>query len=228
MAGSSGQERRTLTAQETAILHVRDKIAHGTLRPDDHIRQEMLAGELGLSVVPVREALKILEAEGQVVYKPHFGYHVAGLNLKELTEAYRIRELLENEAIALAVPRLNEDDFHGLYEALKDCNLFSQKNDIVALSAANRRFHFTFFEAADMPRLTNFIRMLWQATDPYRSLYYADQENRRRINDEHDSIMQATRSGDVNLTIRLLSQHRANAITSLRRTLTHLPKTANG
>lgn len=226
MVGFIEQEKRTPTAQEVAILHVRDKIARGALRPNDHIRQEILSAELGLSVVPVREALKILEAEGQVVYKAHFGYHVAALNLKELTEAYRIRELLENEAITRAVPKLNEGDFHELYEALKDCNLYSQRNDIVALSAANRRFHFTLFEAADMPRLTNFIRILWQATDPYRSLYYVDQRNRRQINVEHDAIMQATRSGDVELVIQLLSQHRANAVTSLRRTLTHLPKPA--
>ena len=217
-----------MTSQETAILHLRDQIAHGKLRPNDHIRQELLAAELGLSVVPVREALKILEGEGQVVYRPHYGYHVARLNLKELAEAYRIRELLENEAIALAVPKLDEEDFQELYGAIRDCNLFSQINDIVALTAANRRFHFTLFDAADMPRLTNFIRMLWQATEPYRSMNYADQENRDRINDEHDAIMQAIRNGDVQMTIRLLSEHRANSIASLRRTLTQLPAPTSG
>src|ERR1700677_2823479 len=101
MAGSIGHVKQKFTSQEKAILALRDRIANGELRPDDHIRQEMLATELRLSVVPVREALKILEAEGQVVYRPRRGYFVTRLDLKELAEAYRIRELLENEAIAL-------------------------------------------------------------------------------------------------------------------------------
>lgn len=228
MAGSAVRGRRSVTAQEAALLHLRDKIARGELRPDDRIRQEVMAEELASSVVPVREALKILEAEGQVVYSPHHGYHVARLNLKELTEAYRIRELLEDEAIARAVPRLDEEDFHRLHEAIQDIDLYSQKNDIVAVSAANRRFHFTLFDAADMPRLTNFIRMLWQATDPYRSLYYADPEHRQLVNDEHNAILQAIRDGDVNLAIGLLSEHRKNAIASLRQTLTDSPPRTNG
>jgi DNA-binding GntR family transcriptional regulator len=220
MAGSTGHVKQKFTAQEKAILQLRIRIANGELRPDDHIRQEMLATELRLSVVPVREALKILEAEGQVVYRPRRGYFVTRLDLKELAEAYRIRELLENEAIALAIPKLVEEDFRQLHEAIEECKLYSENFDIVALSAANRRFHFALFEAADTPRLTNFIRMVWQATDPYRSLYYADRENRERINIEHDAIMQAARSGNAPLAIRLLSEHRAHAIASLRQTLT--------
>lgn len=220
MERSVGRARRAVTATEAAILHLREKIAHGELRPDDQVRQELIADELGSSVVPVREALKILEAEGQVLYTPHRGYHVARLNLKELAEAYRIRDLLEDEAIALAVPRLDEEDFQRLHEAIQDIDLHSKKNDIVAVSAANRRFHFTLYEAADMPRLTNFIRMLWQATDPYRSLYYADLSHRDLVNEEHRAILQATRDGDATLAIHLLSEHRKNAITSLRQTLT--------
>jgi len=209
-----------LTAQETAIMHIRNKIAYGEFRPDDRIRQELVAAELNSSIVPVREALKMLEAEGLVTYRPHHGYQVARLNLKEFAEVNSIRGLLEGEAIVRAIPRLTEEDFQKLYEAIQDCKVSASNNDIVALCDANHRFHFTLFEAADMPRLTNFIRMLWQITDPYRFLYYADPAHRHQINDEHDAIMQAARSGDVRLTSLLVDEHRINGITSLRRMLT--------
>lgn len=214
------QEGRVFTAQETAIMHIRNKIAYREFRPDDRIRQEQVAAELNSSIVPVREALKILEAEGLVIYRPHHGYQVARLNLKEFAEVNSIRELLEDEAIVRAVPRLTEDDFQKLYDAIQDCKASAANNDIVALCDANHRFHFTLFGAADMPRLTNFIRMLWQITDPYRFLYYADPAHRHQINNEHDAIMQAARNGDVGMTSLLAGEHRINGITSLRRMLT--------
>lgn len=220
MTRTQDQEERVLTAQETAIVHIRNKIAYGELRPDDRIRQEIVAGDLNLSIVPVREALKMLEAEGLVAYRPHHGYQVARLNLKEFAEVNSIRDLLEGEAIARAIPRLTEEDFQKLYEAVQDCKTSAASDDIVALCDANHRFHFTLFEASDMPRLTNFIRMLWQITDPYRFLYYADPVNRQKINDEHDSILQAARNGDIHLTSLLIDEHRVNGTTSLRRMLT--------
>jgi DNA-binding GntR family transcriptional regulator len=202
-------------------VHIRNKIAYGELRPDDRIRQELIASELNLSIVPVREALKMLEAEGLVAYRPHHGYQIARLNLKEFTEVNSIREILEREAITRAIPRLTEEDFQRLYDAIQDCKVSAANNDMVALCDANHRFHFILFEAADMPRLTNFIRMLWQITDPYRFLYYADPAHRHQINDEHDAIMQAARNGDVRLTSLLVDEHRINGITSLRRMLTN-------
>ena len=206
---------RIVTAQGAALTDLRDRIARGDLRPGEQIRQELLAVELGLSVVPVREALKTLEAEGQVVYAPNRGYFVARLNLKELTEAYRIRELLEDEAVARAIPRLGKEDITRMREAIRDVERCSKAKDIVAGTAANRRFHFTLFGAADMPRLGNFIRMLWDSTDPYRSLYFADARHRRLVNDEHAMILEAVCDTDIDCAIKLLRQHRDNAIASL-------------
>lgn len=210
---------RAVTAQEAALHYLREKIAGGRLRPDDRIGQEQIAVELGSSVIPVREALQILEAEGQVVHTPRRGYHVTRLSLKDLLEAYRIRELLEEEAVRVAVPRLTADDLERLGEAMADVERSSAENDIVAMAAANRRFHFTLFDAADMPRLTNFVRMLWQSTDPYRSRYYADDVNRRLVNTEHRAVMAALRAGDTEAAVGLLRAHRHHAVERLAEVL---------
>lgn len=83
------QRAMIITAQDAALAALRHRIVSGSLVPGARVRQELLAGQLGLSVVPVREALKTLEAEGQVVYAPRRGYFVARLNLEELAEPSR-------------------------------------------------------------------------------------------------------------------------------------------
>jgi DNA-binding GntR family transcriptional regulator len=213
-------QRTVVTAQEVALTDLRERIASGGLHPGEQLRQELLASELGLSVVPVREALKTLEAEGQVVYAPHRGYFVARLDVRELVEAYRIRELLEDEAVQRGVPLLVDEDISRMQEAIDDIDRHSHSNDIMSVNAANRRFHFTLFDAADMPRLTNFIRILWEMTEPYRSLYIADTGHRRLVNDEHKAILTAVRGRDATEVIKLLREHRDNTMETVKVILT--------
>lgn len=82
---------RPPTAQEFVLTELRRAIVSGQLRPGAAIRQDTLAESLGVSRVPLREALKILEGEGQVTYRPHRGYFVADLSYDDLREVYRIR-----------------------------------------------------------------------------------------------------------------------------------------
>lgn len=216
MRTPSRNARTVVTAQEVALADLRERIASGILHPGEQLRQEQLASEMGLSVVPVREALKTLEAEGQVVYAPHKGYFVARLDVRELVEAYRIRELLEDEAVTRGVPLLVDEDISRMQEAIDDIDSHTRGNDIMAVNAANRRFHFTLFDAADMPRLTNFIRILWEMTEPYRSLYIADAAHRRLVNDEHRAILSAVCARDTANVIKLLHEHRDNTMESVK------------
>jgi DNA-binding GntR family transcriptional regulator len=216
------------TAQDAAIQALRERIAAGRLQAGEQIRQEQLADDLGVSVIPVREALKTLEAEGQVVYRPHQGYFVARLDAADLVEAYVIRDLLESEAVRRSLPRLGEEDFLRLEELIEDMDRHASTGDVLALTAANRLFHFTLFDAAAMPRLVNFVRILWDATDPYRSLYFAAPAERELANDEHREILVALRSRDADKAVALLREHRDNAIASLTAVLENPAKTSRG
>jgi DNA-binding GntR family transcriptional regulator len=207
--------RTVVTVQHATLLWLRDQIAGGRFRPGTQLRQELLAREFGVSVPPVREALKTLEAEGQVVYAPHRGYFVASLNYDEVTENYRIRDLLESEAVRRSVAAISKAELARMSDAIKDMERFHRKVDLTALTAANRRFHFTLFDTAGMPRMAEIIRVLWEQTDRYRSVYYSTGENRRRANDEHRAILDAVRSHDGEHAVHLLRQHRQHALDAL-------------
>lgn len=218
-ASTTPRQRTVVTVQHATLLWLREQIASGEFKPGDQLRQENLARGFGVSVPPVREALKTLEAEGQIVYAPHRGYFVASMSFAELAENYRIRELLETEAIRRAVPVLGKQDVSRMRESIRDMERAHRSADLAGLSSANRRFHFTLFDAAEMPRMADMIRVLWDSTDRYRSLYFSTHEHRRQVNKEHGDIMTAIRAHDADTAVHLLRAHRENALRALRLSL---------
>ncbi len=212
--------RRSLTTQEAVLAELRSMIASGRLRPGERIVQDGLALDLGVSRVPLREALKILEGEGLVRYAAHRGYVVALLSLSDLLEVYRIRELLEAEAVRIAVPAMTAGAVADFERAARDVERAAGVLDVPAMTLANRRFHGALFEACGLPRLVRMIRQLWDATEVYRSVYYTDEPNRDRVLEEHRMLVRAVEDRRVGEVLRILDAHRQHAIEALRPVLT--------
>jgi DNA-binding GntR family transcriptional regulator len=207
--------QRPPTAQEAVLAELRRGILQRELKPGSQILQDAVAAELGVSRVPVREALKILEGEGHITYSPHRGYFVARLTYHELSEIYRIRELLEAEAVAVGLPRFCNEDAARMQTAIDLMAASHNKQDIRKLTTANKDFHFTLIESCGRQHLVRIIRQLWDSTDPYRSLYYTDSAHVDRVNKEHSRILEAARCGELAKLIELLNEHRNNAMASL-------------
>jgi DNA-binding GntR family transcriptional regulator len=207
--------RRPPTAQQFVLGELRRAITTGRLRPGAPIRQDALAEELQVSRVPLREALKTLQGEGLVTYEAHRGYFVETLSLDDLREVYRIRELLEEEAVRRAVPRLTDDDLARLEAAQDDVERAAAAGDVAAMAAANRAFHMMLFDCSGMPRLVRLIRTLWDSTDAYRSMYYGEPGNRERVIKEHRATLDALRRRSADDAVATLDVHRAHAVTAL-------------
>jgi len=197
-----------VTAQEGVLRELRVLIASGQLEPGQQVVQDSLAASLGVSRVPLREALKVLEGEGQVTYHPHRGYFVADLSVEDLVEVYRIRSLLEDEAIRVGVPLLTDEDIEYLEDILNDVETAAKSQDVSAVTAANRRFHFALFEASNMPRLVRLIKNQWDATDAY----FAAPANLAHMNQEHRTMVAALKARDVEKSIALQAAHRENSV----------------
>lgn len=215
--------RRPATTQAFVLDELRKAIVSGELSPRQPLRQDSIAHQLGVSRVPLREALKTLEAEGQVVYQPRRGYSVAELSLADLLEVYRLRELLESEAVTLAAGQFTETDFARITDAQRDVETAAEEGDLLGMIAANRRFHFCLLEPARMPRLLRMVRTLWDATDAYRAVYYNSDDNRTRVREEHQKIMLAARERDATELVTQLTAHRQHAVDALRDTIDSVP-----
>jgi len=183
------------------------------------VRQEAVADRLAVSRVPVREALKVLEGEGHVVYLPRRGYVVSELSVADLSEVYRLRELLEAEAIRVAVPRLDDVTVAAIERAAHDVDAAGRRGDLVAMTSCNRDFHFLLFDAAGMPRLSRTLRQLWDATDVYRGVYFAGTGNRRRVADDHATLVAALRARDVRAAVAAQKSHRDASVSAVTEAL---------
>ena len=205
---------RPRTTHEEVLTELRRRIVAGEIGPGDPIRPDRLAAELEVSRVPVREALRILEGEGVVEHRAHHGAALATLRAGDLREIYRIRALLEGEAVVAAVPRLRDEDLAAM-RAANDALAAAPRKDVGRLAEANRDFHFALLDVCAMPHLLRLITLLWNATDHYRAAYYRDDEHRREVLADHEAILAAAAARDLDALRRALDDHRAQAVAGL-------------
>jgi DNA-binding GntR family transcriptional regulator len=210
---------RPQTTQKHALDWLRRAIVTGDLRPGDKIRQEDVAERIGVSLVPVREALSALEREGQITYLPRRGYFVAELEGGDLDEIYDLRRVLESRSVRLAMQEMDDETVDRMVVAAGECSSASAAGDVADELGANRRFHFALFEGAGQRHALRLIRLLWDATEPYRALYYNDPEERRASDEAHDRILDAVRARDAERVVQELDRHRDRARETLKRIL---------
>ncbi len=200
------------TAQQHAVDSLRAMIVAGELRPGQRVNQDHIAELIGLSVAPLREALRVLEQEGQVTYRPRRGYFVTELRAEDLEEIYELRGLLDGHAARRALPTLDEDALERIALAARDCYNAAAADDVIGELEANRRFHFAILASEEQPHTMRLIRLLWESTEAYRAMYYNSPAERRRSIEAHDRIMAALRARDPARLVAELDAHRARAL----------------
>ncbi len=208
------------TTPQHALDWLRSAIVAGDLRPGQRIAQEDVAERIGISVAPVREALRVLEQEGQVTYLPRRGYFVTELRMADLEEIYGLRRVLEARAARHALPTLDDHALERIELAARDCVDAAYAGDIAAELEANRRFHFAILDAPDQPHTARLIRLLWDSTEAYRATYYNSPQERAAATEAHDRIIAAIRAQDPDRLVAELDAHRERALDVLRGILT--------
>lgn len=207
---------RPQTTQQHAVQWLRSAIVAGELRPGQRVPQEEVADRLGVSLAPVREALRVLEHEGQLTYLARRGYFVTELRLADLEEIYALRQVLEERAVRATLPTLDEHALRRMEAAARECVDAAEAGDVAAELAANRVFHFTLFEHPDQPHLLRLIQLLWHSTESYRAMYYNAPVERRAAIEAHERVLEAVRREDVDRLVVELDEHRARALGVLR------------
>lgn len=204
---------------------LRESIATGELRPGERLYQDAIAEQMGVSRVPVREALNVLRADGQLEYTPHRGYWVSALSRESVEEIKLIRGLLENEAIKLAVPKL-DDELVQRMETLNDAMIEAHDTDDVSRFAhLNHEFHFALFDRAELPRLSQHIDVLWKSADIYRMSIFTDHDDRDHMLADHADLIEACRARDLERALEVMEEHRNKSVDTLTNLVNDGPET---
>lgn len=207
-----GRER----APEQITDRLREAIISGSLKPGDRLLQEELAERLGVSRMPVREALRRLEAEGLVVLQPYRGALVADLSSLELQEIYEIRIALETLALQLGVPNMGASTLDTMEVTLKQMDTEESSASWLNL---NTRFHTLLYESANRPLLVEHIKSLQNKSDRFLRLFVSRRDRTVQAQREHWAIFLACQKGHLEEACQLLQEHLQGTVASLAATL---------
>lgn len=203
MAPQTSSDVRTLTAD--GITHaLREMILSGELGIGVQLKQEALAQQFGVSRIPIREALKRLQAEGLVEHTAHTGSVVAGKSTQELLETLDIRIALETRALKLAVPRMTSADLRASERIL---DRYDASDSPREWSELNLEFHLSLYRAAGRPRLVRMIEDIVRGIDVHLRAHQSATAGRKSPQAEHRDILQACYHGDTVQAVALLERH---------------------
>lgn len=207
---------RPPTLSDAVLRQLREDLIRGRYAPGDRIRVDHVAASFGISPLPVREALRVLLAEGRLEYEPHRGYRVTELTVADVEEIYVMCRLLEGEALRRGVPALDEAAMQRMRTALEQLESPPAGASVWDMVSIHQEFHFVPIEYAGLPRLEGELRRLWDHTDHYRPLYlFGDSDIVELMSRDHRAFLQACADRDVERAIAVLNDHREHAMARL-------------
>lgn len=199
---------RHRTMAEAALERLREAIIHGDLTPGTPLKLEDLARSLGMSISPIREAVRQLEALGLAEYVPHHGAKVMALDVEELRELFSVRLALETLALRRAAELFEPADETAAGARLEELDAARQTGDGRAAVRAHTAFHFTLYGAARSAWLLRLIRPAWDSCERYRPVLLdakgEPQEAHRRLDSE---LLAACAAHDADRAARALRDH---------------------
>jgi DNA-binding GntR family transcriptional regulator len=209
------QENELALSQQIANS-IKTEILAGKYPPGVRVRQEDIAEQFGASRSPVREALRILEAEGLVNLVAHTGAWISDLSLEECEEMYQIRERIEPLMIRLSIPTISDS---ALIELTQLTSAMEKTNDVEEFLILDRQFHLLTYSGAHTVLVGDMVNRLWNTTQHYRRAYsqLLAAESFKPAHVEHFLLLEAIKKRDSDDAERVLFGH-------IRRTRLELAK----
>ena len=195
---------QTTSSAVTRLL--RQALDQGRWASGEALRQEEIAAELGVSRVPVREALFQLQAEGLLRMVPNKGMYVRTVNAADLRELFRLRSLIEADVLAQAVPLHTTASFNRLETIQAALDKASSVADWIA---GDREFHEALYAPAQRGESMDIVRRLRFQVDRY---YFARLKPGTRAQgwqEEHHALIRAVRRRDAKAALKVLQAHLA-------------------
>jgi DNA-binding GntR family transcriptional regulator len=206
-------QRQTIAGMTVEAL--RERILRGDYPEGEPLRQDALADELGVSRIPVREALRQLEAEGLVTFNPHRGAIVSVLSLAEIDELFELRADIECDLLRRAIPRMTAPQLDRATDVLNEFEAALETGEAARWGPLNWHFHSALYAPANRIFTMGVLQKLHQQSDRYFRMQVLLAHGGERANEEHRAIAAAVGKKDITLACDLMHAHILGAGTSL-------------
>ncbi|MDB4913499.1 MAG: GntR domain protein [Gemmatimonadetes bacterium] len=197
--------RQTLTGMTLDSL--RHRILRGQFPEGEPLRQDAIAESLGVSRIPVREALRQLEAEGLVTFSPHKGAVVSTLSADEVAELFELRADIEADLMMRSVPLMTTADDANAREVLDAYDVALRARDVPVWGELNWQFHSTLYAPSGRWFTLGVLNRLHQQSDRYLRMQLALTHGESRARQEHRAILAATKKRDAKAASGLMREH---------------------
>ncbi|NGQ93972.1 GntR family transcriptional regulator [Brevibacillus sp. SYP-B805] len=184
------------TKSDKVYEYLKEKILTGAYKPGERLVIREVSRQLGVSDIPVREAIKKLAADGLLELKSHSGARIAPLNIKNLEEIFLIRVELETLATRLAVNAATPEEIDQLDSYVQKMDDSIRRNDIAKYTKYNREFHRLLYRSSHSPILAEIIENLFVRSENSKLIFYHDPSRLRSSNEGHRAIVEAIRAKD--------------------------------
>ncbi|MCO7516186.1 GntR family transcriptional regulator [Pseudomonas guariconensis] len=191
---------------------LREGILSGAIAEGTPLRQDELASKFGLSRMPIRDAIRQLEAEGLVIYEPHKGASVAIMTIDDIVEIYDMRIMAECTALDFGFDNIADSDLiqmRGILSAMEDTE------DPHLLSELNESFHRHLYSKANRPRLLALIKSLHDSVDRHLRFLLTNLDYHKKSQQDHKNILHACTQGNREAAKEFLANHLADGRDSI-------------
>ncbi|MGN7861257.1 GntR family transcriptional regulator [Microbacterium sp. 22303] len=206
-----------LMKRDVIVHELRARILSGDLPRGSRMRQDELARKFDASITPVREALRLLEAEGLLESEPHRGVRVAAVDLEKVKAIYVVRRLTEAYAMRRAVSRLSPRDIAQAHTLLDRMEQLRLAGNLEGFRRDNKAFHFLFYDRSGLPALSDQIEAMWQSF-PW-DLMLTTEERTAQSHSEHLAILAAVEAQDADAAARECETHIMHTYQSIAQNL---------
>ena len=200
---------------EQIVELVRNRILTGEVPADLPIRQDALAAELGVSKIPLREALARLEQDGLLRSQANRGFFVRTLTTTEAEEVYALRLRLEPDAVALASSLADDEDRKLAFDCLEQLDRATNEHG-EGVGALNRAFHLALIRPCEQFLTINFLERLQILSERYVRKHLEPLGRDERANEEHRELLKTWLSRDSEAVASLMRAHIIQTLEDLR------------
>ncbi|MCT4593287.1 MAG: GntR family transcriptional regulator [Anaeromicrobium sp.] len=177
--------------RDVVFDHLRNSILNGELKPGERLMEVQLAGQLGVSRTPVREAIRKLELEGLVVMIARKGAYVADLSVKDILDVIEVRSVLEGLAASLAADRMSGEDVSELKEISNKFKACFEEENADGMIEQDRKFHECILKSTRNSKLIQINQGLQEQIHRFRIIYFSEYSQAKDLLEEHEEILNA-------------------------------------